>query len=869
LQGVLEFAPGVLATPAASGEAGQFSANGQRPNTNYFTVDGVSANNGVSGGGLPGGFSGGALPGMTAIGSLHGLVSLADLQEVRVQTSTLSPEYGRLPGAQVAVITRSGSNGFHGELFGGVRPEGLSASDWFASRAALPRRPSRLTTAGGQLTGPILRNRTFFSASSEWLRLRQTATWRSVVPSVSARLLASGPTRAILDAFPVPNGRDLGDGAAEHTAQTSWPARVSASSVRLDQALSGAGTLFVRYSYTPSVSRSGLLQVNEARLRSGSLTIGAITALGSSATNDVRVNVSRASVESSWLAQPLDLSTVLPPLAVERKVYGLSIGGMGRWLSGDGGRSRQSQWNLINTLAFTRGRHQLRLGVDYQRLNPVREEPLAGVAGVYANLTDLLEQRTPMLSYSYAGSGSSLIETFSGFIQDTWRFSPRLNITFGTRWELTPAPSFRVPAERSTGLPSVRLNLPVLAGMPQTDAETLPGGALLTPIWRTRYNQFAPRVGAAYLLDREGSLVLRAGAGLFYDLGFSSSTDILNGAPYNRWLTTFTAGIANLSATEILYGFAPDLRLPYSLQWNVTLERAFRKNTVVSAGYVGSAGRRLLRRETHFDDRADQPRIVLATNNGASDYHSLQIQARRRVARGLRGVLSYAWAHSIDNGSWDSASYLVFPGRPQQDRGPANFDVRHSLQVAMIYDIRPFPAPALIRSWTRNWTISAILRSRTGFPVDVLTEENAFGLAFDNASRPDVLPGAPLWIEDGAIPGGHRLNPDAFAAPPDGEQGNLGRNSIRGFGLTQIDLALQRRFTLPNDASLQIRLEAYNMTNRPNFADPARFLSSALFGQPLSLTNLMLGTGRPNSGLSPAFQPGGPRALQMGMRLTF
>lgn len=138
---LLELAPGTVVTPATRGEPGQFTSNGQRPNTNYFTVDGVSVNNGVSGGGLPAQVNGGALPGMTAIGSFHNLVSLEALDEFRVQTATTTPEFGRLSGAQVSLSTRSGSNDLHGSLFEYFRHERLDANDWSANRIGDPRAP--------------------------------------------------------------------------------------------------------------------------------------------------------------------------------------------------------------------------------------------------------------------------------------------------------------------------------------------------------------------------------------------------------------------------------------------------------------------------------------------------------------------------------------------------------------------------------------------------------------------------------------------------------------------------------------------------------------------------------------------------------
>jgi hypothetical protein len=892
LQGLLEFAPGVLATPATAGEAGQFTANGQRPSTNYFTVDGVSANNGVSGSGVPGQFSGGSLPGMTAIGSLHGLVSPGELSEVRVQTSTFAPEFGRLPGAQVAVSTRSGSNQFHGEVFENFRHEWLSAENWFVGQRNLPRGPQRLNDFGAVLGGPLRRNQTFFFASTEFLRLRSPAVSRTVVPSLATRSVAEGDAARILNAFPLPNGPDLRDGAAEHFAQTSWPSRLTSSSVRIDHALGTAGTLFVRYSDTPSSNRIGYLQTNDARFRSRGLTAAVATVLSPTLTNDLRINVSRSSVRSEWTmqapdgAQRLDLSTVLPALTEPgQRLYGLAINGIGQLLYGDAGRSRQGQWDFINTLAVTRGNHQFRIGADYQRITPTRERTIFSVAGVYNSVADLLAGNAPSLTFARAGAGSSLIETFSGFAQDTWHATPRLTLTYGTRWELVPAPSFRSPElDPNTGIvvpgggalpEGFPGNAPILpVPFPESGPGRLFGESYLdTPSWPMRYTYFAPRIGAAYRLNAPGTAVLRAGAGLFYDLGFASATDPLNGAPYNRWRAmTASLGTDLLPSAEsaLEYGFAPDLKLPYSLQWNVTAERAHGEEGVISAAYVGSAGRRLLRREGYLRPETGVPQLLLATNNGKSDYHSLQLQYRRRAGRALRGILSYTWAHSIDNGSWDSAAYLVYPGAGStQDRGSSNFDVRHSFQAALAWDLPRASLPDPFQPVFRGWTLAGVFRARTGFPIDVVSIDNAFGLEFDNVSRPDLVAGQPLWLADPNSPAGRKLNPSAFSAAAAGTQGTLGRNALRGAGLVQLDTSLQRRFILWEGGSLEFRADVYNLLNRAHLADPVRFLSSPLFGQPASLLNLVLGAGRPNAGLTPAFQSGGPRAVQLGLRLRW
>src|SRR5579862_3639639 len=141
LTSLLELSPGTVMTPATRGEAGQFTVNGQRPNTHYFTVDGMITNTGVSAGGLPAQSTGGSLPGMTAFGSLHSLISLDALEEFRMQTSSAIPEFGRLPGAQVSLSSRTGSNELHGSLLYFFRNELLNANDWFGNSQGDPRAP--------------------------------------------------------------------------------------------------------------------------------------------------------------------------------------------------------------------------------------------------------------------------------------------------------------------------------------------------------------------------------------------------------------------------------------------------------------------------------------------------------------------------------------------------------------------------------------------------------------------------------------------------------------------------------------------------------------------------------------------------------
>jgi carboxypeptidase family protein/TonB-dependent receptor-like protein len=451
LQGLISLAPGVLATPATLGEAGQFSVNGQRPNANYFVTDGVSSNSGVGAAGLPGQFPGGTLPAMTALGTLQGLAVIGEVREVQVKTSTFAPEFGRMPGAQVLVNTHAGSNSFHGEASHAFRHERLGSRDWFAQRAGLARAPLRLNDLNAGLGGPVQKNKMFFFTSAEMLRIRQPTAWRTPTPSSLARDRSpDSATFSLLDAFPRPE-RDLSGLYGESTLQTAWPGKVTAESFRIDRSLAQTGALFVRYHEARSTNRVGLVQQNESRFGTRSFTAGITHHPGLTTVNDVRLNFSRTTVESSWypgLPGEAALHTVRAllgsPAPSSRPLYGLSVGGLGQLVWSEPDTSRQGQFQLTDTLAISSGRHQIRIGADYLRLTPSRKGAIATALARFDSLDDLLAQSKPQTVYAEAPGGSSLIEIVSAFAQDTWSASERLNVTYGLRWDYMPPPASRV-----------------------------------------------------------------------------------------------------------------------------------------------------------------------------------------------------------------------------------------------------------------------------------------------------------------------------------------------------------------------------------------------------------------------------------------
>ena len=857
LLALLELSPGANVTPATRGEAGQFTANGQRPNSNYFTVDGMSANTGVSAGGLPAQASGGVLPAMSAFGSLDSLMPLEAVEEFRVQTSNAAPDVSRLPGAVVALTSRSGSNQFQGSAVFRFRHELLAANDWFANYAGQGRAPLRMEDVSPSFGGPIRRDRTFFFLAYERLVLRGPYVWQQPVPSLAARQAASDWAQPALSLFPAPNGADLGNGLAQWNGRNIRPSSLHSGLARLDQAITSRGTFFARYNDSPSANEFGGAQVNRLDLRFQSLTLGLNVRPAARAALDFRVNESQAGAQSTWMQAGASIPAGCALQSLTSHLFGgqvpcdylvrFAISGVGQVVSGREGDRRQRQFQLLQSASLNVGRHALRFGFDYRRIVPIRRDATGTLSVIADNLAALSGGANLWTASSPALSESTVVTEWALWAQDTWQVSRRLTVTPGLRWEFSPSP---------VTSPPVNFYDPVNDDLTPSQQ----------PLWQPSYRNFAPRLGAAYQLSKDGRTVLRAAAGLFYDSSLSIATDLINGGPLS--ISSFNTGMFAPVSGRLTYGLMPGLRMPRLVQWNVSLDHAFGARDVVSVGYVASTGDRLLRREIGGTGSTQTFLAALTTNNGQSGYQGLQAQYRRRVVRGFQALASYAWSHSIDDDSSDS--FLMWAGAGASaagDRGSSDFDLRHSFTAALTYE---FPArTAGSRRLLSGWALDAILRARTGFPITVLEDEQYVGIALANAFRPNLAAGAPVWIADPNAPGGRYINPAAFRSLPTGRQGNLGRNTITGFGMSQVDLALRREFRLDDRRTLQFRLEAFNGLNQANFADPVRFMSSPMFGRSTSMLNLMLGSGSPGSGLAPILETGGARSFQATLRFHF
>jgi hypothetical protein len=902
-QDLILLTPGVVtASPqigSSIGSTGEFSVNGQRTESNFYIVDGVSANGGISPATPAYLGNSGSLPPSTALGTTQGLVSVDALQEFRVQSSTYSAEYGHNPGGQFSFVTRSGTNEWHGSAFDYLRNNVFDANDWFNNYYGQSEPPLRQNDFGGTLGGPVDiprvyngKDRTFFFFSYEGLRLLQPqASVATYVPDLALRASAPDSLGAVMNAFPVPNGPEVGNGQATFTSTWSNPNSIDATSIRLDHAVNDKLKLFFRFSDTPSSSivrqyGASASIVETQAYASRSYTFGATSVLSPGFANEFRFNYSTNTgnvtnqLDDFGGAVPVNLArlqgintSVYPTAQV---VVFLFFGNYPELLQGTN-LSSQTQQNTVDTVSFSHGRHQLRFGVDYRRLAPTLRQSDPDVGYEYFSPASIQANNADRAFANSFAPAYPLYRNLSLFIQDAWRLNTRLTVSMGLRWDLNPAPGVTQGLKPYT----------VQGSSNPVTMSLAPEG---TPLWQTSWYNFAPRLGAAYILQTRPDFetVVRGGAGAFYDTGQQAGSWGFTGIGFNAFFSptgqlnfplpslSLPPAITNPPAPPYgqVYAFPTHLQVPYTWETNASLEQALGKNQSFTAAYVGAFGRKLLE-QTSVNITAVNPNfpgLNFFQNGLSSDYSALQLRFQRRLNRGLQALASYTWSHCIDYGS-ENYSY------PYQ-RGDCDYDVRQNFNAAVSYELPDAIKNTFARAMLHHWALDDRFTLRTAFPVTLdgqctfvstIQQYQCLGL--------DRVPGQPTYLYGAncnavllglgglnpgqGCPGGKAINPNAFAEPAAGEFGDAPRNFTRGFGAWQMDVAVRREFPLHERLKLQFRAEAFNIFNHPNFGAVNASYGYTTFGLATQTLAQSLG------GLSPLYQIGGPRSLQFALKLLF
>jgi hypothetical protein len=438
-------------------------------------------------------------------------------------------------------------------------------------------------------------------------------------------------------------------------------------------------------------------------------------------------------------------------------------------------------------------------------------------------------------------------------VQDAWKLTPALTMTWGLRYELFPSfPWVEVYDRQANFLPS--LGDVFVVGSPQVPRRSATTNDL---------NNLGPRLGFAYKVGNR--MVIRAAYGIFYsgesvpetnlpgvNPPFTGSVAFVNNQAdftgARRLAQGFPLPQTTLYPTEgaQLFSIETEFALPYTQQWNFGIQRQLRSDLLFSSNYVGTKGTSLLLSPninqprpgpTAVAARRPYPRfnnIREVASAGSSTYHSLQLTVERRMRAGLSALTSYTWAHSIDNGNFIADRQNLYDLR--SERGNSDTDLRHRLVVSYTWEL-PFGRG---RKWLSGmgragqtviggWQANGIFSVYGGLPFTVTTAINTLnGSGTQRADR----------LRQGSLPRAERspqryFDVAAFAVPAQFTFGNSGVGILNGPGTTQFDQSFFKAVSLGSEGrySLQFRGELFNLFNTPQFNNPATAIGNPTAGQ--------------------------------------
>ncbi|HEY2014038.1 MAG TPA: TonB-dependent receptor, partial [Bryobacteraceae bacterium] len=626
-QDLISMTPGIVTqNPQAAGQnsetQGDFSVNGQRPESNSFYVDGIAAD---SNGGVTSGHSRtvstGSAAGATALGTTQSLVSVEALQEFRVLTSSYSAEYGRTPGGQFTFLTRSGTNERHGSLFYNFRSNVFDAIDWFAGQQS----PGNFIAGtrfsqndfGGALGAPLIvpgvyngRDKTFFFASYEGLYVPQpTPQTYPYGPSSDLYYLAPPAVQSVLQCFPGGSASDVSGNPSALGPATiqpfALPAHLNSTSVRLDHTFSAKFAVFFRFGDAPSYSQTKQLYSQTTnQLGSRTFSLGANSQLSGNLNNELRLGFAgnssnlQTSTEGQWgpdLNGALGLPVGDRSVSSQAYIHAVGVGDSESYTNTADGSLHQ--WNLRDNFNVQGGRHLFKLGMDERHVASHVYPVALSVQADFLDRDSMLNNAVSALIVTATKPASPALNQFSLYAQDDWKMSNALSLSLGLRWDLAPPPKGEHGQDAYTILGDVNTPDSLIVA---------PRG---TPLWHTSWYNLAPRAGVAWAENSQPGkeLVVRAGGGAFFDtsnhpalrafsgLGFANSVHFA-GQPLPVTppeLNVAPPGSSPYSGTNA-FAFPTHLQLPYSWQWNVALEKALGRSQTFTASYVGASGRRLL-----------------------------------------------------------------------------------------------------------------------------------------------------------------------------------------------------------------------------------------------------------------------------------
>ncbi len=834
--------PGAIDSGTDNQRSIRFAGHGL--DDNNFRFDGVDAT---------------AIQNQAQKGNFRLQFSTEAVAEFRADAAVYTAENGGTQGGQINVVSRSGSNDFHGSLFEYLRNDAFDARGPFDVN--LP--PFRLNQFGGSFGGPLRKNKDFFFFTYEGLRQRVSQTLTGFVPSTAFRTLATQTSPAlapILAAYPASSIPTNNASVMRYVGTGRQLTNEDFGLFRYDHKFSDTNTLSVRYNIDNGLSDvpNGVLQDRTATtLVTHNAAITLDTVLTPRTVNEFKAGFNRPNFQTHN-ESVLNVQIATPQFST---LY-----------NGTGKVQVANSFDYLDTITTVHGRHTIKAGVEVRR---VQLNATATAANDYeytfqttANfLNDVLSQAS--LVNTLPTTGLRRTEYF-GYVQDEFRITPTFTANLGLRYEY-----YGVPYEvNGRGIVFDPLHCP---------GGYCPAGS---PFYHPNYHDFAPRVSFAWApAGLNNRTVLRTGYGIFYGDGqIGDLTAPLDNLAGRALLTPATyPGLTypvNPALATAAFSFPSPRSLdqyrltPYTEEWTFSVQQALTNKTVLTVGYLGESGAHQFTR-TYLNTYEPGTTIRPYPQFGLIDYkatwannnfNALQVQLQRNLSGALEASVNYMYSHAINDGSTGGGEtdYPENVNCRACERGSSDFDIRHYLSSNLIYQLpfgrgrRFLSSRSFASALLGNWEWANILSARTGLPVNVTLAAGTTAPDGNNSSpqRPNVNPGVSIVPVNQGIT--NWINPAALSTPAPGTFGDAGRNLARGPNEWQLDTALVKNIPIAERLALSFRAEAFNLFNHPQYGLPASNYSNlTTFGQITSEWNATgIGTGT-------------PRELEFALRLQF
>jgi hypothetical protein len=859
-----------------------FAVSGHRPQENLYLLNGVEYTSASEINNTPGGASG-QLLGVDAV------------QEFALVKDTYGAEYGKRPGAQINIVTSSGSNQVHGNAYEFIRNSALDARNFF-DFGQIPN--YERNEFGGSLGGPIKKDKTFIFANYEGYRQVLGLSDVTLVPDATSRANAVASVQPLLGLWPVANGPELltsagaNSGIAKAFSNPGQHIREDFGTTRLDQTVSDKDSFAAVYTIDDSGAHSPTsnpLSLTDVFLREQVASASETHIFSPNFINKATFGFSRggfyfnSGVDGTASAVPGGWIHAGQPVGAVVVGGGTTLNGASQFTNGgtNAGSNLSAVRNLFTVsdqVSITHGKHLITTGAWFERVqsNSNLLQDQYGQAS-FSNLAGFLAGTVSTWTYapSYTPLGWRSLEG-AYFAEDAIKLRPSVELRLGFRGEFTNGwnEADHRAANYVPGSNGVLLTQPVIgsSAFSENNARFLP----------------APRASIAWSPFGSKKTVIRAGGGIYYSLVDALDYRLDQVAPYNAVYAAKSIAFSKIGPDAVYptgkivpSGVQPNLQTPTIDSYTFSIEQYLSPSTTLILSYIGDHGYHEI---SSIDANLPFPTICPASpcpagypagtwynpstatlanpaltnsthwnSEGVSSYNALEVDVNHHFSKGVqfRGV--YTYAKALDNGdslntsvATNSPAFASNPLDLSSDYGRGSFDVRNSAVINATYDLpfgegKAFHGGKWANRLAGDWQLSGIETLQSGLPF---TPQLSYNPANDGDSRNPVRPSWNPAFSGKVIEGGPNqyFNPAAFIQPLAGTYGNVGRNILQGAGLASTDFSLAKKFAISEKVHVQFRAEFFNAFNRVNLNTPNPVVYTAATGGPSPTAGVITST---------------------------